>query len=68
MLALMELFWTKKYEIALLEIKCPDNKRNLSIESIITYIIFYITLQKHLKKENTLVATPKAKFKWDYLG
>ena len=50
MLALMELFWTKKYEIALLEIKCPDNKRNLSIESIITDKTFYAALKKDKKQ------------------
>ena len=43
-------------EIGLLEIKCPRNKRNLSIESIITDKTFYIALSKdkktYLKKEH----------------
>ena len=53
----MGLILTKKIqEIGLLEIKCPRNKRNLSIESIITDKIFYIALSKdkkqYLKKEH----------------
>ena len=50
-LVLMGLFLTKKkiQEIALLEIKCPHNKTNFSIESIITDKIFYIVLKKHKK-------------------
>ena len=53
----MGLFLTKKnQEIGLLEIKCPYNERNLSIESIITDKTFYIALNKdkkpYLKKEH----------------
>ena len=53
----MGLFLIKKIqEIGLLEIKCPHNKRNLSIESIITDKTFYIALSKdkkpYLKKEH----------------
>ena len=39
----------KIQEIALLEIKCPHNKTNFSIESIITDKTFYIVLKKHKK-------------------
>ena len=48
---------TKKIqEIGLLEIKCPHNRRNLSIESIITDKTSYVALSKdkklYLKKEH----------------
>ena len=44
----MGLFLIKKIqEIGLLEIKCPHNKRNLSIESIITDKTSYIALNKN---------------------
>ena len=50
------IFDKKIQEIGLLEIKCPYNKRNLSIESIITDKTFYIALNKdkkpYLKKEH----------------
>ena len=50
------IFDKKIQEIGLLEIKCPYNKRNLSIESIITDKTFYIALSKdkkpYLKKEH----------------
>ena len=57
MLVLIGLFLIKKnQEIGLLEIKCPHNKRNLSIESIITGKTFYIALNKdkepYLKKQH----------------
>ena len=52
----MELFLKKNQEIGLLEIKCPQNKRNLSIEIIITDKTFSIVLNKgkkpYLKKEH----------------
>ena len=66
------IFDKKNQEIGLLEIKCPHNKRNLSIESIITDKTFYIALSKdkkpYLKKEHHLVTTSKFKLQWDYLG
>ena len=43
------IFDKKIQEIGLLEIKCPHNKRNLSIESIVTDKIFYIALGKDKK-------------------
>ena len=50
------IFNKKIQEIGLLEIKCPYNKRNLSIESIITDKTFYIALNNdkktYLKKEH----------------
>ena len=50
------IFDKKIQEIGLLEIKCPYNKRNLSIESIITDKTFFIALNKdkkpYLKKEH----------------
>ena len=50
------IFDKKIQEIGLLEIKCPHNKGNLSIESIITDKTFYIALSKdkkpYLKKEH----------------
>ena len=50
------IFDKKIQEIGLLEIKCPHNKRNLSIESIITGKTFYVALRKdkkpYLKKEH----------------
>ena len=50
------IFDKKIQEIGLLEIKCPHNKRNLSIESIITDKTFYIALSKdkkpYLQKEH----------------
>ena len=50
-------FLTKNFKkIGLLEIKCPDNKRNLSIKSILTDKTFYIALNNdkkpYLKKEH----------------
>ena len=68
-------FDKKIQEIGLLEIKCPHNKRNLSIENIITDKTFYITLKKdrkpYLKKEHhfgyctqILVAVGLAGLKW----
>ena len=42
----MGLFLKKNQEIGLLEIKCPQNKRNLFIESIITDKTFFIVLNK----------------------
>ena len=59
------IFDKKIQEIGLLEIKCPHNKRNLSTESIITDKTFNIAISKdkkaYLKKEHTLVTTPKFK-------
>ena len=50
------IFDKKIQEIGLLEIKCPHNKRNLYIESIITDKTFYVALRKdkktYLKKEH----------------
>ena len=50
------IFDKKVQEIGLLEIKCPYNKRNLSIESIVNDKTFYIALNKdkkpYLKKEH----------------
>ena len=53
------IFGKKIQEIGILQVKCLDNRRNLSIDSIITDIIFYIALNKeddharrpYLKKE-----------------
>ena len=43
------IFDKKIQQIGLLEIKCPHNKRNLSIESIITDKTFYIAFSKDKK-------------------
>ena len=52
----MRLLTKKIQEIGLLEIKCPHNKRNLSIESMITDKMFYIAINKdkkpYLRKEH----------------
>ena len=53
------IFGKKIHEIGILQVKCLDNRRNLSIDSIITDKIFYIALNKeddhtrrpYLKKE-----------------
>ena len=67
------IFDKKIQGIGLLEIKCSYNKRNFSIESIVTDKTFYITLNKDKKKhiwkrKNTLVTIPKSKLQWDWLG
>ena len=49
-------------EIGLLEIKCPRNKRNFSIESIITGKKIYIALKKDFKKKTYL----KKKYHFGY--
>ena len=40
------IFGKKIHEIGILQVKCLDNRRNLSIDSIITDKIFYIALNK----------------------
>ena len=72
------IFDKKIQDIGLLEIRCPYNKRNLSIESIITDKTFYIALSKdkkpYLKKEHHFdyytqiqVAMGLAGLKWCHL-
>ena len=43
------IFDKKFQEIGLLEMKCPHNKRNLSIKNIITDKTFYTALSKDKK-------------------
>ena len=43
------IFDKKIQEIGLLEIKCPHNKRNLSIKNIITDKTFYAAINKGKK-------------------